>query len=84
MRRLEWEHVSAYRHPEYYQGDNPQVRPEQVPDEHWEHLRRQDTGLNIAVQAEGLLGLVARGELIRNVRMFEAEIAEPTWREVTP
>jgi hypothetical protein len=82
IRKISFEHVSAIAHPEYYHGDSPAVRVEEVPDEHWTHTERQGDDLNR--QYCGLLELIAGGELIRNVRLFEADApAEPEWREVS-
>lgn len=80
IRKVAFDHVSAIAHPEYYRGDNPAVRPDQVPDEHWSHTERQG---DVDSQHEGLLELIQHGELIRNVRLYEADTPEPAqWREV--
>lgn len=82
IRKVSFEHVSAIAHPEYYYGDRPAVRPEQVPDEHWHLTERQ--GDDVDEQYRGLLQLMGRGELIRNPRLYEADPpAEIDWREVT-
>jgi hypothetical protein len=83
IRKVSFEHVSAIRHPEYYHGDYPcpDVDREGIPDEHWTRTERQ--GDDVTQQYEGLLELIGRGELIRNVHLYEAEApVDPQWREV--
>jgi hypothetical protein len=83
IRKVSFEHVSATAHPEYYHGDHPwwNVTPASVPDEHWALTERQ--GDDVDEQYRGLLELIGRGELIRNVHLFEADApAELEWREV--
>ncbi len=82
VRKVVFEHVSAIAHPEYYFGDNPVVRADEVPDEHWTRTERQGEGVD--KQHAGLLGLMESGELIRNVQLFEAATPAPQWREITP
>lgn len=81
IQKISFEHVSAIRYPQYYRGDHPCVAPADVPDEHWSQVERSGDG--IAAQRNGLMLLMAHGELIRNVRTFEAAVLEPHWREVT-
>jgi hypothetical protein len=81
MRKLAWEMVHPLTHPECYHGDYPAVTPDQVPESYWQPVEtppRED----VDEQYHGLHNLIAAGELIRNVRMFEADIVEPQWREV--
>lgn len=79
--KVSFEMVSAIGHPEYYRGSRPCVRPEQVPDEHWHMVERVGDGAR--AQYEGLRRLVAEGELIRNVRLWEcAALPEIEWRVV--
>ena len=80
--RLTFDYVSAVAHPQYYQGKKPCVQEQEVPDEHWTTVDR--VGDAILAQHRGLMDLIARGELIRNVHLFEADIPpQPQWREVT-
>lgn len=80
--KVSFAYVSAIAHPEYYRGDQPCVPASQVPDEHWSTAER--TGDGIWDQYNGLRGLLAAGELIRDVRVYEAEAVEPQWQDVTP
>lgn len=81
LRKVTFEHVSAIVHPEYYSGDRPRVRPEDVPGEHWSLIERQGEG--VEGQFAGLRQLMASGELIRDVHLYEADApAEPQWREL--
>lgn len=83
IRKVSFEHVSAIAHPEYYYGDHPAVRTEEVPDEHWKVAER--VGDDVGEQYRGLLELMSRGELIRNPRLYEGDVpAEVEWREVKP
>lgn len=78
LRKVSFEHVSAIKHPEYYRGDAPAVLASEVPDEHWTWTEREG---DVDDQYQGLLELQASGELIRNVRLFEADpVPEPQWR----
>lgn len=80
IRKVTFESVSAIGHPEYYQGDQPRVTRDQVPDEHWTKTEREGDGVDD--QHRGLLQLIEQGELIRNVRLFEGEAAATEWREI--
>jgi len=80
LRKVQFQAVSAIAHPEYYDGDYPRVRAEQVPDEHWSTIEREGDG--VEDQYQGLLEIMASGELVRNPKLFEA--TDPTWTEVTP
>lgn len=80
--KVSYEHVSAIRHPEYYRGDHPCVSADQVPDEHWTRTEREGGG--VREQYNGLVRLMAAGELIRDVHLYEAEVVSPAWRDVTP
>lgn len=81
IRKVSFEHVSAVGHPEYYAGDYPAVRPDSVPDEHWTLTERQ--GDDVDRQYNGLIELMDRGELIRNVALYEAEAPSvPVWSKV--
>lgn len=80
--KVSFEQVSAIRHPEYYRGDHPCVSADQVPDEDWTRTEREGDGARD--QYNGLLRLMAAGELIRDVHLYEAEAVATTWREVTP
>lgn len=78
--KVAFEHVSAIRHPQYYRGDRPAVAADVVPDEHWTYVERIGDGC--AEQYEGLVDLMRRGELIRDVVLCDADVPEPQWREV--
>lgn len=80
--KVSFEHVSAIRHPEYYRGDHPCVSADQVPDEHWTRTEREGDG--VRKQYNGLLELIGKGELIRDVHLYEAEAVASEWREFTP
>jgi len=81
--KVTFEQVSAIDHPEYYQGDHPRVPAEMVPDEHWHRTER--IGDDVRGQYNGLRRLIEQGELIRNVRLYEANVStEIEWRDVTP
>lgn len=83
IRKVSFEHVSAIAHPEYYYGNGPAVRPEEVPDEHWTLTER--VGDDVDAQYRGLLELMGRGELIRNPHLYEGDVlAEVEWREIKP
>jgi hypothetical protein len=78
IRKVSFEMVSGIKYPGYYRGERPVVRPEDVPNEHWHTVSREGEG--VEDQYDGLLELIAEGELIRNARLLQA--AEPQWREV--
>jgi hypothetical protein len=83
IRKVSFEHVSAIAHPEYYHGNNPcpDIDPADIPDEHWTRTERQ--GDDVDKQYRGLIELKGRGELIRNVILYESEApVDPQWREV--
>jgi hypothetical protein len=83
IRKISFEHVSAIAHPEYYHGDSPcpGIDPAGIPDGHWTRTERQ--GDDVDEQYRGLLELFARGELVRDVHLYEAEApVDPQWREV--
>jgi hypothetical protein len=85
IRKVSFEYVSAISHPEYYRGDNPCVRPEEVPDNHWTKVERERSAEGATEQYNGLLELIGSGELIRNAELYEAETpAEPQWSKVAP
>jgi hypothetical protein len=71
QQKISFETVSAIGHPEYYNGDAPSVRPEQVPDEHWHTVER--VGEDVHDQYNGLRQLMEQGELIRDVRLLQGE-----------
>lgn len=84
MLKVSFEHVSAIRYPQYYRNERPVVAPEDVPDEHWTLTERTGDGPGVWSQYNGLHRLIGEGELIRNPRVFETPVIEPTWRDVTP
>jgi hypothetical protein len=79
--KVAFEHVSVIRYPQYYRGDQPCVTPAAVPEEHWTSTEVERDEAAARVQIEGLHTLVARGELVRNVRLFEADAPQVEWRE---
>lgn len=87
--KISFEHVSAITHPQYYctaHGSHPAVTADQVPADHWTLTQRtstRDGGGDIWAQYDGLRKLIADGELVRNVHVFEAWPALE-WRDVTP
>lgn len=83
IRRIVFEYVSIAAHPEHYHGDRPCIQPSQVPDGHWTLVDRVGDG--VLAQYEGLMNLIAQGELIRDVRLYVADKpAEIVWRQVKP
>lgn len=81
--KVSFEHVSAIRYAQYYRGDQPTVTPAEVPEEHWTLTEVERDEPAARSQIKGLHKLVAAGELIRNVRLFEGDAPqEIEWREV--
>ena len=66
---------------QFYRGDVPCARPEEVPDEFW-HVTEVEHDGSRADQYTTLRMWAESGQqLIRNVRWFEAETTEPEWVE---
>jgi hypothetical protein len=83
MQKLTWEHVSAIAHPDCYAGDGPAVRREDVLESYWSPVETDPRG-SVAEQYNGIVLLIERGELIRNLRRYEAEIPDVEWVDTTP
>lgn len=81
MLKVSFELVSPVEHREYYcrHGEHPATDPATIPDEHWKYVER--VGNDVYDQYRGLCTQVADGELIRNVKLWEAEVH---WVELTP
>lgn len=72
LMRLTFEQVSAIAHPEYYRGERPCVRPDQVSDNHWK-LTSRVGGDELLDQYDGLIELQRSGELIRDVSLVRED-----------
>lgn len=75
--------VSAIGHPEYYRGDNPICSPNQVPDVDWHVVEKEGLFDDLIEQHSGLLLLISKNELIRNVQLFTATKPEIQWEPWT-
>ena len=81
--RVEWQHVSAVRYPQFYAGDYPTVKPLDVPDQFWTTVHRESNDeQSIRTQFEGLQQLIIQNELIRNVKLFSAPGIQVDWQRV--
>lgn len=70
--RIEFESVSAIRHPEAYYANGLPIRGFDIPEDWWHTTVTPNRDREHAEsQFEGLLGLQKSGEHIRNVRVFE-------------
>ena len=76
--KLEFEVVSPVGPgAKFYQGEEPNCRPEAVPEEFWSKVTRQ--GANLRDQYDNLKAWAASGEqLIRNVQLFQAVMTDWT------
>lgn len=85
MMKVSWEYVSPVAFPAAYNGSKPAMRPDDVPENWWEPVQRQAASHEMVREHyRGLVALQADGELIRNVKLWEAETPVPQWTDVTP
>jgi hypothetical protein len=80
--KVSFELVNAHKHPQYYcgHGDQPATDVSRIPDEHWTYVENgSDEWDDVVDQATSLLEQIAQGELIRNVKVWEADA--PVWTE---
>lgn len=84
--RVSFESVSPIAYPEFYYHEHPRILASQVPEEAWRcHERSGYPEDGIWEQFNGLHKLMSQGELIRNVRLWEAERRpEAEWKDITP
>ncbi len=81
--RLCWESVSAMEYPQFYDWSTERAKPidpTTIPDDFWHETCNEST--EPWHQRNGLLQLIREGELIRNVRLFKAAVAQPEWEAV--
>jgi hypothetical protein len=81
--KVSFELVNAVKHPDYYCGhgcgEHPATDVRSIPDEDWSYVEREGDLSSVADQAVNLLKQIREGELIRNVKVWEAD--EPVWTE---
>lgn len=81
--KIEFEVVSAIRHPEHYRGDgHPAISPDKVPEEHWSKVSREAENLSqLADQYARLKMWETTGtELVRNPKLYEMTL--PHWQKI--
>lgn len=79
--RLEFEMVDALSCPQFYRGENPICKPQDVPDRFWHKVKTE--GDNPFAQYNTLKRWAETGEqLIRNVKLFEGEASDIEWAEL--
>jgi hypothetical protein len=88
LHKITFEHVKTSELHRYYDADpafyknaRPVVSVDDVAEEHWEKLERIDSKASIQEQQTGLQQLIERGDLIRNVRVYKATVADVEWEE---
>jgi hypothetical protein len=82
--KVSFELVNAVKHPDYYCGhgcgEHPATDASTIPDEHWSYVENRSDDLDeVADQAVNLLKQIRDGELIRKVKLWQAD--EPEWSE---
>ena len=78
--RLTFELVGPYKGSKFYSGSKPNCRPEDVPDEYWDKVDKEDN--DPWQQYQKLKEWAETGEqLIRNVKLYAAPDQE--WKEVS-
>ena len=80
--KVEFEIVSAIRHPEHYRGDHPAVSPDKVPEEHWSKVSREADDLSQLTDQYWTLKMweTAGTELVRNPKLYEMTL--PHWQKI--
>lgn len=85
MYKVTFELVNPIAHPEYYCGhgcgEHPATDPVTIPDEHWKLVESPGDEDGARSQFQGLVQQIGEGELIRNPRLWAAEV---DWVEFTP
>lgn len=82
--RVSFELVNPISHPQFYRGERvtPGVTAATVPDECWTPVSREtDSEDDARNQYQGLIQLIAEGDLVRNVRLETSTVAWETVAE---
>lgn len=70
--RVEWQHVSAAKYPEFFLNAESIIDAHNVSDEYWTSRHLEGSEEEIRAQQQKLLKLASEQQLVRNVTLWKS------------